>query len=230
MLTAAELEVLERRRTSPYGIDRASVALLVDRDATQGQAGICAIEADQRSKFERLMPPQPGRFVYAPCDIVTLAAYDVLCHPPPARRLEPFKLADEPQTAGARWDGCDRGQIELALALLAWFTGDEVSCARRLIRCRPRAVLDLIVTDVTTRLVTDRIGEIGDVLTRRGSEYSAAMAGGLWKEDPDGFLHVRLLAALKVAAERGRVDLKQLPDTIPYVPLWFLLTSPEEPG
>jgi hypothetical protein len=63
---------------------------------------------------------------------------------------------------------------------------------------------------------------VGRVLTRLGPEYTAAMGRGLWRSDPDAFVHVRVLAALKVGAERGCVDLSELPDTLPYVPLWFL--------
>ena len=48
------------------------------------------------------------------------------------------------------------------------------------------------------------------------------MNRGLWRSDAYAFLHIRLLAALRRASERGLVDLAELPDEIPYAPVWFV--------
>ena len=229
MTRTEELEVLERLRDSPPGIDKATVALLVDSDLAQARQELQAEDLRQRRHFERLVPLRPGRFGYSACDAVALASYDVLCHALAERRLESLNVVLDPPIADVFGSGCNHQERPVALAVLAWLLGDELRCARLLIPCRPSAILDLIVKEVTAALVQQRYHAVGEVLARRGPEYVEAMARGLWKKEPDGFLHVRLLAVLKTAAERGYLDLRQLPDNIPYVPLWFL-TSSEAPA
>jgi hypothetical protein len=202
MTSKEELEVLGSLRDSPPGIDRATVALLVDNDPRQARQELQAEELRQRRHFERLVPPQPGRFSFSACGVAVLAACDVLCHAPPERRLDPLGVAFEPHTANVFGSGCNREECAVALAVLAWLLGDELRCARLLIPCRPHAILDVIVKEVTAALVQQRYHAVGEVLARRGPEYIEAMARGLWKKAPDGFLHVRLLAVLKTAAER----------------------------
>ena len=222
MLTDAEIVVLERRLRGPAGMARAAVALLLDHNAEMARTELLAEEATLRRYFRRALPPQPGRFGFSPCDIATLAACDVLGHAPADRKLGELTIAFDPTVATVAWSGCGPRAVDPALALIAWLLGDEALSARHLVHCRPEGILDRLLTQVVSLLVRDRGDEVGGVLTGLGPEYAAAMGRGLWRSDPEAFLHVRLLAALQVGAERGCMDISTLPDTIPYAPIWFL--------
>lgn len=221
-LTAQEIRALENLRMGPPGLGRAMAALLIDRDGVAARREICAEETGQRRHFRQAVPPQPGRFGYSACGIADLAACDVLCHRPEERRLQELAIAFAPEIAGTAWNDCGPAEVEVALALLAWLSRDEARCARHLLRCHPRGVRDVLLTEVMSLLVRGRGSQIGGVLQRRGPEYRSAMAQDLWRTDPGAFVHFRLLAVLKVGAEQGQVNLRDLSDAVAYLPLWFL--------
>jgi hypothetical protein len=221
-MTEAERVVLERRRHGPPGVARASAALLLDRDVAEARQQLAAEEATLRGDLAKGLPLQPGRAGFSPCGIASLAACHTLVSRSADRNLEDLQVAFDPALAGVRWSGCGPRAVAAALALIAWLSGDEPLTARYLVGCRPEGILDGLLVRTMSLLVRDRGAEIGALLEHFGPEYEKAMARGLWRSDPDAFLHVRLLASLQVGAERGRVDLEALPDRIPYVPLWFL--------
>jgi len=222
MLTAAEQTAVEQLRKSEAGMGRAIVALLLDRDGERARAELCTQEERSRRYFERALPPVPGRFGFSPCDGAILAACDVLCHAPVDRRLKPLALVFDPAVTNADWSGCPPSAVDPALALVAWIMDDMSRCGRHLIRSRPEGIVDRVLTEVTSLLFRNRGSDVGGALARLGPEYAAAMADGLWRSDPYAFVHVSVLAALEIGVERGLLDLSQLADTVPYVPLWFL--------
>lgn len=228
MLSDEEKVVLERCRVGPAGLARAAASLLLDRDAAHAQIDLLVEEETLRSDFHRTMPPEPHRFGFSPCDVAMLASIDVLAHAPADRKLEELTIAFDPAVTNVTWTGCDPHEVDPALALVSWLIGDEALAARYLVRSRPAAILDRLLTEVISVLVRDRGNEVNEVLTRLGPDYRAAMEEGLWRFDPYAFLHVRLLATLRVAAERNRLDLTTLSDSIPYVPIWFVSSLLEE--
>jgi hypothetical protein len=225
MLSEAEISVLDRRREGPAGLAAAAVALLVDRDATTALANLRTEAATLRGYFDRARPqdpPDPQRFGFSPCDGALLAACDILGNHPPERRLEPLATLFLPPTAEVEWSGCCERAIDPALALIAWGLNDAVRCGRHLVRSRPDDVLDEMLTKVISLQFRNRGSEVSAELEKFAGPYATAMAAGLWRNDPYAFVHVRLLAALKVGAERGCINISDLPDTLPYVPVWFL--------
>lgn len=225
MITEAERQALENCRTGPAGVDRAAIAILLDHDAEAARAELVAEEAALRRHFKETLPPQIKRFGFSPCGMAALAACDVLVHSPANQKLRELAIAFDPAVKNVAWNGCKPGAIDLALALIAWLSADDALCTRHLVRCRPESITDRLLAEVISLLVRDRGHEVGAVLARLAGEYVAAMAQGLWRIDPDAFLHVRLLAALCVGAERGCLELAALPDVIPYVPIWFINLS-----
>jgi hypothetical protein len=223
-MTDAERAVLERRRSAPTGMERSTAAALLDHDRERTLVALTEEEATLSRDLARSLPPDPDRFGFSPCDFASLAAYRVLTHPPLERDLASLAIAFRPPFATTMYTGCAPLQREVALALLSFLGGDDPGAAKRLARVRPQVLPlpDSILVRSLSHIVVGRVGELPALFQEVGPEYEAAMARGLWRTDPEAFLHVRLLAALQAGRERGLLDLAALPDTIPYVPLWLI--------
>jgi hypothetical protein len=222
-LTQAERAALERSRASATGIAPAATAVLIDHDLDGAVRLLAATEQTYRAHLARsLRPdPEPGEFGFAPSDFAVLASLHVLCRPRHSRELSSLRIAFEPPFTTAAYAGTTPVEREAALALLAFLEGSDTVAARHLLRVRDQELplLDAVVVQVISLLVRGRGVEIPDLLDHLAPRYAEAMALGLWRVDPDAFLHVRLLATLKGGHELERLDLDTLPDTVPYVPL-----------
>ncbi|RKH53103.1 hypothetical protein D7X55_00315 [Corallococcus sp. AB049A] len=223
-LTDAERAVLERRRTGPEGLSRAAAAMLLDRAPDEARRQLIAEEEVFSRDLARALPPDPQRFGFSPCDFAMLASVRVLCRTREARELAPLRMAFEPPFSTTHYTGCGPVEREPALMLLAFLAEDEPRAARHLVRIRHKALplLDSFLTQTLSLMIRGRGQEVPALFKQLEPQYVAAMAQGLWRTDPEAFLHVRLLAALQVGQERGLIDLASLPDAIPYVPLGLL--------
>jgi hypothetical protein len=219
-MTPDERQVLERQRGSLTALSRAETLLLLDRDYARARADLAEDTAEERGYLARSM--QPGRAGYSPCGIALIAARHVLSSVPAERDFEDLEVAFDPAMTSIRWKGCSPPAVTVAHAVTAWLIGDDSRAARHANRCWPNGIMDELLARTLLLLVSKRGGEVGAVLEELAPRYQAAMATKLWLQDPYAFVHVRLLASLLVAAERGVVDLAALPDVIPYAPLGFL--------
>lgn len=217
-MTGAEREVLERDRTSPDALSRAMAALLLDGDHAAARAHLAEATTQLRRYLARSQ--LPGAAGYSPCGIATIAACHVLSAAPAERTFDDLRITFEPAVTSIRWRGCGPRAVPVANGLVAFLMADAALASRSLERAWPEGVLDELVARTIKAMLVP--GDVGAILTELAPRYRAAMAKGLWRDEPDAFLHVRLLAALLVGAERGLVDLAALPDDIPYAPVAFV--------
>jgi len=138
--------------------------------------------------------------------LANLASCRVLCLTPAERKLDqlPRAVADS--------DG--------AAACLAFLcnAADTAALTTRGLDGRQRGPSDLLLLGTLQRLM-DRDGAgIAALFRELGPAYEAAVAERPWLCEPGQLFHIRLLATLVVASERGLVDLAELP-AIPYVPI-----------
>jgi hypothetical protein len=219
-----DTEILERRRRSSSGLSRASAALLLDKDAGAAADHLLAEAAVLRGYLEASLPAGPAGARLSACEALISAACEVLARAPAERDLQVYLAALGPPWSDNVFEGCAAGPREVALAALAFLLDDEPVSARHLTHRRRGAesAADSLLAEVVSLLVRRRGAEVPDALARLAPEYERAMQRGLWRTQPARFLFVELLAVLRVASERGSLDLASLPDVLRYAPVWFL--------
>lgn len=223
-LSDAERTALERRRSGHAGLARAATVLLLDHDLDEALRQLVVEEKTCSQDLARSLPPDPRHFGFSPCDFAMLASLRVLGRAREARELAPLMIAFEPPFSTTNYTGCSPLEREEGEQRQRGLAEDEPRAARQLVRVRYKQLplLDSFFAQTLSLMLRGRGSEVPALFEQFKPQYEAEMAQGLWRTDPYAFLHVRLLAALKVGQEHGLVDLATLPETLRYVPLGLL--------
>lgn len=219
-MDTAELTALEHSRRSSAGWARFEVALLLDRDLAAAHAALRACAANELAAAPRWI--EPGNAGQSPCGYAETAAIVILAEPATARRLEVLRPGVDPALLAVPWRDCPPPRARVAMATMHYLLDDEPAAARLMVKTRPLGVQDELTARVVSLVIRGRGAEVGVALSVAAAPYAAAMKGGLWRREPRAFTHVQLMAVLRVAAERGQLDLAALPDPIEYAPVAFV--------